>query len=271
MDTAEIKVMSVAADAARAAGEIIARHFHAGPERLHSKSAGNLVTVADVEAERAIVAIIRERFPDHLFLAEEEHAAPSSVADVDNLWIIDPIDGTNNFAHGLDQFAVSIAFVQKGITQIAIVFNPVRNEWYSAMRGQGAELNGKPIHVSDHDRLDEILFGVGFYYDRGVIMEATLRATADLIRAGTHGVRRYGAASLDLCMVAAGQLGAFFEYELAPWDYAGGRLIVEEAGGKVSDALGRPLGFQKCSVVASNLFVHDAMVAITKAHFPHSA
>ena len=268
MDTVDSRILGVAAQAARAAGTIIARHFQAGAERLTSKGAGNLVTVADVEAERAIVAAIRHHFPDHGILAEEEHAA--TAVGIENLWVIDPLDGTNNFAHGLDQFAVSLAFVHRGIPRVAVVFNPVRNHWYSAVRGQGAFLNGKPIRVSEHERLDEILFGVGFYYDRGIIMEATLGATADLIRAGTHGVRRLGAAALDLCLVASGQLGTFFEFDLSPWDFAGGWLIVEEAGGRVTDALGQPLSLNRCSVVASNPQVHEAMLAITRSHYPQA-
>ncbi len=266
MDTADSRVLAVAAEAARAAGEIIVQHFRAGVERLRSKSAGNLVTVADVEAERAIVAIIRRYFPDHGILAEEEHAGTGPGDE--NLWVIDPIDGTNNFAHGVDQVAVSVAFVHRGAPRAAVVFNPLRDQWHSAVRNGGAFLNGQPVRVSNHERLDEVLFGVGFYYDRGAMMEATLRTTADLIRAGTHGVRRFGAGALDLCLVATGQLGTFLEYELAPWDFAGGWLLVEEAGGRVTDALGQPLTLKRSSVVASNPHLHNAVLKICSAHFP---
>jgi myo-inositol-1(or 4)-monophosphatase len=266
MDRADDRMLEVALEAARAAAAVLVRHFHADVQRLRSKGAGNLVTVADIEAERAVVRILREHCPDHAILAEEEHAATAATAA--DLWVVDPLDGTNNFAHGLDQFAVSVAFFHRGVPRAAVVANPLRDQWFTAVRGGGARLNGTPIAASQHTRLDEVLFGVGFYYDRGHIMEATLRATADLIRAGTHGVRRFGAAALDLCMVATGQLGTFFEYDLSPWDYAGGWLVVEEAGGRVTDARGAPLRLERCSVVASNPGVHDAVLRITAAHHP---
>jgi myo-inositol-1(or 4)-monophosphatase len=263
------RILEVAEKAAGMAAAIIARHFREGVERLRSKGAGNLVTVTDVEAERAIVAAIRASFPDHAILAEEEHAATAIAAE--NLWVIDPLDGTNNFAHGIDQVAVSIAFFHRGMPQVGVVVNPLREQWHMAVRGQGAYLNGARVHVSEHQRLDEILFGVGFYYDRGIVMEATLQAVAELIRAGTHGIRRFGAAALDLCLVGTGQLGTFFEFDLSAWDYAGGWLFVEEAGGRVSDAHGRPLSLRRSSIVASNPHVHEAVLAITRDHCPATA
>jgi myo-inositol-1(or 4)-monophosphatase len=269
MDEGQARVLSVAEEAAHEAARIVARHFREGAERLRGKGAGNLVTVTDVESERAIVAVIRRHFPDHAILAEEEHSATAVGAE--NLWVIDPLDGTNNFAHGLDQVAVSIAFFHRGVPQAAVVVNPLRDLWHSAVRGEGAFLNGVRVHVSAHDRLDEILFGVGFYYDRGAIMEATLRAMADLIRAGTHGVRRFGAAALDLCLVGTGQLGTFLEFDLSAWDYAGGWLFVEEAGGRVTDAQGQPPTLQRSSIVASNAALHDAVLAITRVHCPGSS
>ena len=265
MDERHSQWMKVAEEAAGEAAGIISRHFRAGAERLRSKGAGNLVTVTDVEAERAIVAQIQRHFPEHAILAEEEHAATALGAE--NLWVIDPLDGTNNFAHGLDQFAVSIAFVWQGVPQVSVVVNPGRVQWHRAIRVAGAFLNGERVRVSQHQRLDEILFGVGFYYDRGVIMEATLHAMADLIRAGTHGVRRFGAAALDLCLVGTGQLGTFFEFDLSAWDYAGGWLFVEEAGGRVTDALGQPLHLQRSSLVASNAHVHPAVLELVQRHY----
>lgn len=226
----------VAQAAAKAAGAIIIRSFHNGIAARH-KGVADLVTDADVEAERAIVEAIHREYPGHEILAEEAH--PGN-ADAEHLWVVDPIDGTNNFAHKIPHFAVSIAYCRAGRVECGVVFNPLRDDWFVAERGAGASWNGESARVGDFARLDEAIVGVGFPYDRGALMEATLGATGDLIRAGVHGIRRFGTASLDLCMVGMGHFGAYFEYRLSPWDFAAGRLFVEEAGGRVSTCRGDP-------------------------------
>ena len=210
----------------------------------------NLVTEADLAAEQAVAAVVREAFPDHDLLGEE---TLQGAIDAEHLWVIDPIDGTNNFVHQIPHFAVSVAYYRGGQPQCGVVLNPIRDDCFVAERGGGALHNGRPLRVSSHDRLDQVLVGVGFYYDRGEMMEATLAAVGDLFQQQIHGIRRFGTASLDLCQVAGGQFGAFFEYELSPWDFAAGRLLVEEAGGQVTTCLGEPLGLQRSSVLASQL------------------
>lgn len=257
--------LTVAEEAARAAGTVLVRSFEEGIGH-RSKDVSNLVTDADLNAERAIVERLRQAFPDHEILGEEEeqHGDPNA----DHLWVVDPLDGTNNFAHRLPHFAVSIAYYRKGKAECGVVFNPMNGDLFTAIRGGGAFRNGQPVKVADHQRLDQAIVGVGFYYDRGEMMEATLRAIGDLFRQNIHGIRRFGTAALDLCMVGCGQFGAFFEYQLAPWDFAAGRLFIEEAGGTVTNGLGEPLPMAVSSLLASNGTLHEAALAIVRKHHP---
>ena len=212
-----------------------------------------------------IGAAILAEFPTHAILGEEQW---SGSIDADHLWIVDPLDGTNNFAHRIPHFAVSIAYYRAGVPQCAVVVNPVRGDWYWAERGRGAWANARQMSVSPATRLDECMVGCGFYYDRGAMMEATLAAIGDFFRAQIHGIRRFGTAALDLCQVADGMYGAYFEYQLAPWDFAAGRLILEEAGGRLTDGRGAPLPLEKTSVLASNGSLHDVALAIVAKHHP---
>lgn len=257
------EVLSVAQRAARAGGDVVSRYYREGVT-MRSKESYNLVSDADVEAEHAIVATIRHAFPQHAILGEEAHQA---TVDSEHLWVIDPLDGTNNFAHRVPQFAVSVAYYRAGRAECGVVYQPLRDEWYVASRGKGAYHNGQRVAVSDCNRLDEILVGVGFYYDRGLIMEETLGAIRDLFHAQIHGIRRFGSAALDLCWVGLGSFGAFFEFELAPWDFAAGRLFVEEAGGKVTTCHGQPLELGKSSILATNGCVHEQVLAKVMPHF----
>lgn len=256
----------VALCAAREAGGILTRYFHEG-FAVRNKGVADLVTDADVAAERRIVEVIRNAFPDHAVLGEEENAGD---VQAEHLWVIDPLDGTTNFAHHLPHFAVSIAYLHQGQAQCGVVWNPIRDDLYVARRGQGANHNGKSIHVGTQSRMSESLIGIGFYYDRGALMEATLAAVGDCFRQQIHGVRRFGTASLDLAHVATGLYGAYFEYQLSPWDYAAGQLIVEEAGGRVTTCGGSPLPLQKTTILASNSIIHDEMLAIVSRHWPKS-
>lgn len=261
MTTPEFRV---AEEAARAAGAILTRYFREGVA-MRSKDTSNLVSDADLEAERAIVEVIRRAFPGHEILGEEEQKGN---AEAEHLWIVDPLDGTNNFAHKVPHFAVSIAYYRGGEPACGVVFNPIRGDWYSAVRGEGAWSNGQRLVVADHTRLDEALVGVGFYYDRDLLMEATLRAVSDLKRSQIHGIRRFGTASLDLGMVAAGLFGAYFEYTLSPWDFAAGRLIVEEAGGRVTNCQGQTPPIGPSSILATNGTLHEAMLTIVRNRHP---
>ncbi len=256
--------MEVTREAAREGGQIVARYFREGVQ-MRTKESFNLVSDADVEAERAIVRRIRGAFGDHAVLAEEEHA---HAGGAEHLWVIDPLDGTNNFAHKIPQFAVSIAYCHRGLPMCGVVYNPIREEWHTAIRGEGSFINGQRLRVSDEATLDTTLIGVGFYYDRGAMMEATLAALRDFFRAQVHGIRRFGAASLDLCSVASGMFGAYFEYELSPWDFAAGGLILEEAGGTVTTCRGEPLPLSRTTLLASNGLLHNPALEIVRRNLP---
>ncbi len=269
--------LQVAEAAARAGGMIAARYFRAGaavfskPSLPGKTTSYNLVSEADLEAERAIVAVIRNAFPEHAVLGEELHGGDhisDAVLASEHLWIVDPIDGTSNFVHGIPHFGVSVAYYHGGQPVCGVMGNPARDDWFIAARGQGSYHNGQQVRVAENRRLDEILIGFGYYYDRGAMMEATLAAVSDLLHLNIHGVRRMGAATLDLAYVGLGSFGAFFEYELAPWDYAAGRLFVEEAGGKVTTARGEPLPIARTSIVASNGWLHEAVLEVVAAHHP---
>ena len=221
--------------------------------------------------ERAIVAVIRKTFPDHAVLGEELHGGDqvsAAVLSSEHLWIVDPVDGTNNFVHGIPHFGVSVAYYHDGQPACGVMGNPVRDDWYTAARGHGAYHNGRRLQVASNQRLDEVLIGFGYYYDRGAMMEATLDAVRELLRRNIHGVRRMGAATMDLAYVALGCFGAFFEYELSPCDFAAGCLIVEEAGGKATTCRGEPLPIAKTSVLVSNGHLHDAVLEILKEYHP---
>jgi myo-inositol-1(or 4)-monophosphatase len=269
--------LQVAEEAARAGGAIAVSHFRTAVSVFTKGSAAgkatsyNLVSAADLEAERAIVAVIRKAFPSHAVLGEELHGG-DGVADAvlssDHLWIVDPIDGTNNFVHGIPHFGVSVAYYHRGQPACGVMGNPVHDEWFTAARGLGAFVNGEGVRVSANSRLQEGLVAFGYYYDRGAMMEGTLDAVRDLLKRDIHGVRRMGAATLDFAYVGLGSFAAYFEYELAPWDYAAGRLFVEEAGGKVTTCRGEPLPLARTSVLASNGLVHDDVLAIVAAHHP---
>jgi len=265
--------LTVARQAAREAGAIIAQKFR-GELQISGKESFNLVTEVDLASERAIAETIRRAFPTHAILGEE-----LSQADLDapDLWVIDPLDGTNNYAHGLEQFAVSIGYYRQGRPHCGVVHQPTRDEWYWAEAGGGsfAETRGRDgsravrsLRVSNAERLDQALVGCGFFYDRGAMMEATLATIGDLFRAKIHGIRRFGAASLDLCYVASGALDGFFEFELAPWDFGAARLILTEAGGRIGDCFGGELGIGRSTVLASNGPLHAPLLEVVRRHVP---
>ena len=253
-----MREFEIANEAANAGAVRLMQTF--GHDRsVRSKAGVDLVSDADLQSEQTIVRIIRETFPDDEVLGEEGHAADVTA---ERLWVIDPLDGTTNYAHSIPHFAVSIAFYESGRPQCGVVFNPARGDRYTAIAGEGALRNGERVQVSTASSLGEVLVGVGFYYDRGAMMEATLAAVHGLFKQQIHGIRRFGTAALDLCQVGMGMYGAFFEYQLSPWDFAAGRLFVEEAGGRVTTCHGEPLPLEKTSVLASNGQLHEAVLAI---------
>ncbi len=263
-------LLNAATTAARLGGEVLTRYFRDGVVMRDKSSVGgqtyDLVSDADLESEAAIADYLRGEYPSHELLGEE--ALAGGRVDAEDLWVIDPLDGTNNFAHHLPHFAVSIAYYHRGQAMVGAILNPIHNDLYAVIRGRGAYHNESRAAVSTAEVLSKALVGCGFYYDRGAMMRSTLAAIEELFGNHIHGIRRFGTASLDLCQVGCGQFGSFFEYQLSPWDYAAGRLFVEEAGGRVTNAKGETLSLEKSSIVASNGLLHDAMIAITRRHYP---
>ena len=247
----------VAVAAASRAGDLL-RARYGGRQQVSFKSAIDLVTTVDREAEGLILETIRHAFPEHGVVAEESPATPGSG---DYRWYVDPLDGTTNFAHGFPQFAVSIALEHRDQMIVGVVHDPLRGETFVAGRGGGARLNGSPIGVSDVATLERSLVGSGFPYDvreRVDFYEAFWR----LALTRTQGVRRVGSAALDLCWLACGRLDAFWEWKLHAWDVAAGSLIIEEAGGRVSDFAGSRPRLTGGQIAASNGRVHDELLGM---------
>jgi myo-inositol-1(or 4)-monophosphatase len=251
--------LEVALAAAEAAGEVLRSGF--GREQaVRYKGEVDLVTEVDERAEGVIGEALREAFPGHGMLAEEGGRLPG---EGDARWIVDPLDGTTNYAHGLPIFAVSIALERAGEVVLGVVHDPMRGETYVAERGGGAALNGEPIRVSDTDEPIRALLVTGFPYDRAD-MPAAVELFGRLTQL-TQGVRRLGAAALDLCYVAAGRLDAFYERGLHAWDIAAGSLILEEAGGRITDYRGRKLDLEDGEIVASNGLLHPVLLEVMGA------
>jgi len=220
----------------------------------------DLVTEADREAEAAVIKIIRKAFPSHAILAEESGA---SAGASEHRWIIDPLDGTTNFAHGFPAFCVSIAYEHRGRVQVGVVFDAFHRELFTARRGKGAQLNGKPIHVSKSKALATSLLATGFPYDRRERRRFYLCFWEDMMTR-VQGVRRAGSAALDLASVASGRLDGFWEFGLKPWDVAAGSLLVSEAGGTVTNMDGTPFDLAGAQLLATNRRIHKEMAQVLR-------
>lgn len=251
--------VSVGMEAALGAGKLIMERFRTGFSVSH-KGATNLVTEVDIAAEKFIVSRILKSFPDHSILAEENH---SESARGTYTWIIDPLDGTTNFAHGFPVFAVSIGLEIEGELEWGVVYNPNLEEVFTARRGFGAFCNGSPIRVSEVDALKDGLLTTGFPYDIRTSPDNNLaHFSAFALRA--QAVRRAGSASVDFCYVAAGRFDGFWEMKLNPWDCAAGYLMVREAGGLVTNFSGRPGSIYEREVIASNGLIHEEMLTLIR-------
>ena len=228
-------LLNIAVRAARRAGSIINRASLDGSAlEVKSKQVNDYVTQVDRAAEEAIIGIVHKAYPDHAFLAEE---SGSTGAGAEYRWIIDPLDGTTNFIHGFPQYCVSVAVEHRGALAHAVVYDPVRNELFTASKGRGAFLNDRRIRVSKCARLQDALVGTGFPFKELSRVDLYLRQLKRLM-SDASGVRRAGAAALDLAYVACGRLDAFWELGLSPWDMAAGALLIQEAGGLVGDLKG---------------------------------
>ena len=250
-------MLNVAVKAARRAGTVINR-ASLNLERLQvdRKQHNDFVTEVDKAAEAAIIETLSEAYPSHGFLAEE---TGEQNINAENIWIIDPLDGTTNFIHGFPQYAVSIALAVNGVTQQAVVYDPTRDELFTATRGSGAYLDRRRLRVATQDRLTNCLIGTGFPYREDQDLEKYIKIFAEMSRQ-CAGLRRPGAASLDLAYVAAGRYDGFFESDLKPWDMAAGALLITESGGLVGNYRGEEGFLQSGEIMAANPRLFAQMV-----------
>jgi len=242
-------ILNIAIRAARAAGTVITRSVDRIDQlNVSNKAQNDFVSEVDIRAENAIIETIHKSYPNHAILAEEsgEHTGKEEY-----LWIIDPLDGTTNFLHGFPQFAVSIAVKHKGRLEHAVVYDPLRQELFSASRGEGAMLNNRRLRVTPRTHLDGALLGTGFPFKQQQHIDAYLGMFKALFPM-TAGIRRAGSAALDLAYVAAGRMDGFWEIGLQPWDMAAGCLLIQEAGGLVGDFSGGGDHMQTGNLVAAN-------------------
>jgi myo-inositol-1(or 4)-monophosphatase len=255
-------MLNTAVKAARRGAAVINRaSFDLDRVKVSTKQQNDFVTEVDQAAEQAIIEVLKTAYPDHAILAEESGASANLNDQSDNVWIIDPLDGTTNFIHGFPQYCVSIALQQKGQITQAVVYDPTRNDLFTATKGAGAYLNDKRIRVAKRDKMAETLIGTGFPFRDMDGLEQYI----DMFRIMTQkcaGLRRPGAAALDLAYVAAGRLDGFFEKGLRPWDIAAGSLIVTEAGGIVGDFKGESDYLYKGDVIAASPKVFAQMVSL---------
>ena len=252
--------LTTAIDIVRRAGEI-QRRGQASGFRIDKKGTIDLVTEIDLECERMCRGVIRERFPDHDILAEELGGSPTASSRF--RWVFDPLDGTTNYAHGLPIYCSSLGLEIDGERAVAAIYDPSRDELFTAERGGGAFLNGQPLRVSATATLLDALLVTGFPYDmhkQGGDLVALFGAFLSRARA----VRRLGSAALDLCYVAAGRFDAFWEQHLKPWDVAAGALVVEEAGGRITGMNGAPFDPAAAHLVASNGAIHEQMLDVIR-------
>ena len=264
------KIAQIGRQAALAAGAVMRQNYQK-PHEITMKGTIDPVTETDYQCQEIIMAIIRQAFPDHGFLAEErvgegepEQREPAGLAwEADPAprcrWIIDPLDGTVNFAHGFPLFCASIALEADGVLEYGVVYDPLRDELFEGRRGGGATLNGRPIRVSRTAKLEGAIIGTGFPYDIRERVPQTLARLGRML-ATTQGVRRAGSAALDLGYVACGRLDGFFEENLKPWDTAAGILMVTEAGGRITTFAGNAYDLYSPNIVASNGVIHPMIV-----------
>ncbi|MEK7272544.1 MAG: inositol monophosphatase family protein [Nitrospirota bacterium] len=253
-------LLETAIHAARQAGKVLSRYARTG-FRVENKSAIDLVTEADHAAEQCVIDVILASYPDHGFLAEERGRSGQSQSPY--VWIIDPLDGTTNFVHGFPTYCVSIGLEYKKQCVLGVVYDPTRDELFSATRGGGAQVNDQPLHVSHTAQLDQALLVTGFAYNFRETPNNNLDHFARFALL-VQGLRRTGSAALDLCYVAAGRFDGFWEVKLNPWDMAAGVVILREAGGRVTDFCGQSHSLYGQELVASNGHLHDSMISVIR-------
>lgn len=261
LQSGSVDDLTIAVSAARAGAEIVAAGFRR-PVATELKGAVDPVTEVDRASEAAIVDAIRSHRPEDGILAEEGSTAETVSG---RRWLIDPLDGTVNFVHGIPQIAVSVGLVDREGGLAAAVIDPIREEEFTAVRNEGAFLDGSPIAVSHRSPLGSALIATGYGYDRRLHGPAYARVTGAVLQ-HARGIRRHGSAALDLAWVAAGRCDGYWEFMLAPWDLAAGALLVTEAGGSVTDSHGEPADHR--DVIATNGLIHEELRRIIAAHRP---
>jgi myo-inositol-1(or 4)-monophosphatase len=254
----------VACEAASRAGAVLRRRFReTDPLKVESKGLHDFVTEVDREAEQAAVGWVRERFPDHVVMSEE--GSPDAGAG-EYRWVIDPLDGTTNFIHGVTPFSVSVALEDREGPIAAAILDPIHQELFRASRGGGAFCNDKPIRVSDPDGPDLALFATGFPFRELSRLDCYMKSFEAFVRT-TAGIRRAGSAAIDLARTASGRYDGFWEIGLSRWDIAAGVLLVREAGGVVTDPLGTRTELDSGDIVAAGPRIHEFMLGVTRKAF----
>jgi myo-inositol-1(or 4)-monophosphatase len=256
-------ILNIGVRAARRAGDLIVRHINQlDAIKVDSKGRNDFVSEVDRMAEQDIIRTVQRSYPDHAFLAEESGAS----GDAEYVWIIDPLDGTTNFLHGFPVFCVSIAVMHRGRLEHGVIFDPLRNELFTTSRGAGATVDGRKMRVSDTRLMEKSLIGTGYPYRQDPAgLDAYLGMLKDAMLA-TSGVRRPGAAALDLAYVAAGRLDGFWEIGLNIWDVAAGALMIQECGGIITDLAGGEGWQQSGNVLAGNPKIHEALQKLIEPH-----
>ncbi len=255
-------MINIAVRAARSAAGVLLRYFdRVDTLNITSKGLNDFVSEVDRAAEQAIIQVLRKAYPDHAILAEESGTHPGN----DYQWIIDPLDGTTNYLHGSPHFSVSIALKHRGVLEHGVIYDPLREEMFTATRGSGALLNDRRLRVTQRKDLNGALLGTGFPFRDLRHMDAYLGMFKELSR-NTAGIRRPGSAALDFAYVAAGRLDGFWELGLAEWDFAAGELLVREAGGTVTDINGGDRHTESGNIIAGGLKVHAAMLQAIRPH-----
>jgi myo-inositol-1(or 4)-monophosphatase len=256
--------VNIAVRAARRAGEVIVRSMNRLDSiQVTSKGRNDFATEVDRAAEQEIIGIISKAYPQHAFLAEES----GQTGESETVWIIDPLDGTTNYIHGFPNFAVSIACQHRGRLEHAVIYDPMRQEIFSASRGEGARLENRRIRVSNRLDIEGSLIATGFPFRANLDCADAYLAQLKAVMAAAAGVRPRGAAALDLAYVAAGRVDGFWEFGLSPWDTAAGALLIQEAGGRIGTMTGEPYDLSP-HVVAGTPRVYEALLELLAPHVP---
>ena len=255
-------MLNIAIRAARSGGRVLLRYFdHVDTLDVQSKGVHDFVSEVDRNSEQAIIEVLRQSYPDHAILAEESGSRPGN----DYQWVVDPLDGTTNYLHGLPHFSISIALKYRGRLEVGVVYDPIREEMFTTSRGSGAQLNDRKLRVTNCKELKNSLLGTGFPYRDFQHLDAYMGMLKDLaVKAA--GIRRPGSAALDFAYLAAGRNDGFWELGLSEWDIAAGALLVREAGGIVTDIAGGENHLKSGNVIAGGIKVHNAMLRTIQPH-----